>query len=569
MQEATVQVTPSNWKKWTIDIVLQILVYAAILALFSHLRPLARPDSFALLEIAREMLANHNWVTPTLNNAIQLDYTPLFFWLTALSFKMFGFTALAARFWPGVFGIIGITSLYAFGYWYSGRRMGWLCAITLGSSALFLTISSAGNPYGMATVLLSSSLCCLFAASVTDSNRVRGWLITLAWALMGLNTLTMGLAGLLLPLIIITIYWSVMQQCVLIKTLFSPRGIFVFLIITLPWFLLVQKANPGFLTYYFFHLHVLTYFGNFTNAIQIILAIFLGSLTAFLPWSVLLNMGYWGCRPASWATRFERPLGVLILIWISIIAIYLIGVTPSSLLWISLLGPAFALAFSKALDLYWDYDDVRLAKQSADLLVLFLILLTALFIFLGGLISSFKSLFSMTHSTEIIWWSLYALILITGIICYSCLKRSGLHAVCIAFALTGIICTISCISLLPTLRQNSMQPVIDYLQQHVAADDVVANYDVYYPELSFYLHKPIVSLDWQNPPTYSTLHQDTSGWVVSAPFFWQTMQHNKRHFYIVAPPAALGDLQQVIPMQALTVLVQTPNAILLGNTAGN
>lgn len=569
MQEATVQATPSNWKNWVLDIALQVIIYAAILSLFSYIRPLARPDSFALLEMAREMLANHNWVTPTLNNAIEFDYSPLFLWLTALSFKVFGLTAFAARFWPGVFGIVGVISLYIFGCWYSGRRMGWLCAATLGSSALFLTLSSAGNPYGIAAVLLSGSLCSLFAASVTNSTRARGWLITLAWAVMGLNILTLGLAGLVLPLIIMGIYCLIMQQQAIAKALISPRGMVVFLAITLPWFLLAQKANPGFLNYYFFHLHVLNYFGNFTNAIQIILAIFLGSLAAFLPWSVLLNMGYWGCRPSNWATRFERPLGVLILIWISCTAIYLVGVAPSSLLWLSLLGPAFALAFSKALDLYWDHDDPRLAKQSADLLVLFLILLTALFIFLGGLVPSFKALFSLTYSTEMVWWGLYTLILITGIICYLCLKKSGLHYVCLAFTVTGIICTISCMALLPSLRQTSMQPVIDYLQQHVKTDDVVANYEVYYPELSFYLNKPIISLDWQNPPAYSILHQDTSAWVVSAPYFWQTMQHNKRNFYLIVPPAALADLQQAVPVQSLTVLVKTPIAVLLGNNTGH
>jgi 4-amino-4-deoxy-L-arabinose transferase-like glycosyltransferase len=52
------------------------------------------PDEGRYAEIAREMLALQDWLIPRLNLLPYLEKPPLVYWLTALSFKVFGFTAL-------------------------------------------------------------------------------------------------------------------------------------------------------------------------------------------------------------------------------------------------------------------------------------------------------------------------------------------------------------------------------------------------------------------------------------------------------------------------------------------
>src|SRR5262245_43814699 len=48
-------------------------------------------------QIAREMLARHDWVTPTLNGRPWLEKPVLYYWLAMLSYRFFGVSDWAAR----------------------------------------------------------------------------------------------------------------------------------------------------------------------------------------------------------------------------------------------------------------------------------------------------------------------------------------------------------------------------------------------------------------------------------------------------------------------------------------
>src|SRR5437588_12410870 len=48
-------------------------------------------------QIAREMLARHDWIVPTLNGRAWLEKPVLYYWLAMLSYKLFGISDWAAR----------------------------------------------------------------------------------------------------------------------------------------------------------------------------------------------------------------------------------------------------------------------------------------------------------------------------------------------------------------------------------------------------------------------------------------------------------------------------------------
>lgn len=569
MQEALATTRPartiSSWKTRLLDISLLIIGLVLITLIFGYLRPLARPDAIPMLETAREMLANHNWITPTLNNAIQLEYPPLFYWLTAISFKLFGYTLFAARLWPAIFGIIGVSTLYLFGDWFEGRRMGWACALIATSSMLFLTLMTAASPYLMGSVLLTVGLCSMFVASLSNSASNRAWLATLFWVACALNSLLLGLAGVLLPLLIAVIYFLIMRNNIALKSLFSPRGIAIFLLMVLPWYIIVAKHTPGFLHYFFYESIRLNYLSHFHKGLETFMLILFSAFVALAPWSLLGNLGYWASRATAWDDRFDRPLGTLILVWVSITFIYLIGLAPSSLFWISLLTPAFVLAFAKAVHRWWDVPDHRLFKESRSLLVIMLMLLTAFFCLISRFSSGISFGFATDSYTEKLIWAIYALFLIGGIAAYYALKsEKGLKATAMVFFFTGLIGTIALVSLLPKLRQDSIQPIISYIQTHEQAGDVVANYQQYYPELSFTTHKsPVIMVDWNAVPAYASINQNTISWVVDSGFFWQTMQKNGRKVYFIAPVSSLPALVDTIKKNHLKVVVKTGQTVLL------
>ncbi|MBY0545620.1 MAG: glycosyltransferase family 39 protein [Gammaproteobacteria bacterium] len=556
-----------SWKTRLLDICLLVVGLSFIIGLFGYLRPLARPDALAFLETAREMLVNHDWVTPTLNNAITLDYPPLFFWLTALNFKLFGYSLFAARLWPAIFGIIGVVNLYLFGSWWAGRRMGYACALIATSSMLWLTLMTAAAPYIMGSVLLTISLCSIFAAGLTASASHRGWLATLFWTCCGLNTLLLGTAGLVLPLLIAIIHFTVMSNKEGLKSLVSPRGIFIFAILTLPWYFLAAQNNPGFLSFFFYKAVWLDYLAHFHHGLQFLLIIFFATFAALLPWSVLANMGFWACLARSWDARFDKPLGTFLIIWVIVTTVYLIGIAPLSLFWVALLTPALSIALSKALYRWWSTTDQPLFKASRGLLILFIVLLTAFFCLMSRYTSNLAIGFITSPETAKLLVILYVIFLAGGIAAYFTLKRrEGLKDTAIVFFCLGLVGTITFVSALPRLRADSMQSIIQYIQTHQKADDVVANYQHYYPEVAFSLQKaPIVMVDSMDMPTYARLNQNTGTWMVTAPFFWQTLQKNGRHVFLIAPASAMSGLAETITANHLNLVAGANGVVLLTN----
>ncbi|HMA31277.1 MAG TPA: phospholipid carrier-dependent glycosyltransferase, partial [Casimicrobiaceae bacterium] len=60
-------------------------------------RKLQHPDEGRYAEIAREMVATGNWVTPRVNGIKYFEKPALQYWLTAASFEAFGISEWTAR----------------------------------------------------------------------------------------------------------------------------------------------------------------------------------------------------------------------------------------------------------------------------------------------------------------------------------------------------------------------------------------------------------------------------------------------------------------------------------------
>lgn len=64
---------------------------------FSGLIPLLDPDEPVYGETAKEMIATGDWISPQIYGEFWYDKPPLFYWLEAVSFSIFGVSTWAAR----------------------------------------------------------------------------------------------------------------------------------------------------------------------------------------------------------------------------------------------------------------------------------------------------------------------------------------------------------------------------------------------------------------------------------------------------------------------------------------
>lgn len=224
------------------------------------IRPLWEPDEGRYAEIAREMLASGDWLTPRLNGVLYFEKPPLQYWLSALSMKLFGLSGAAAR-----LPLALASGLMIWAAWRLAKRLGareplWAAFMAATGLLAFLV----GQILTL-DALFSAFLVAAIAAFMEAVARRREGQSTLGWTLLTFTLLagamlTKGLAEMILTggilLFSLAFAWkdAGLRRAVL-RTALDPLGWLLYLILVAPWFWAVNRANPGHAQFFFIHEH--------------------------------------------------------------------------------------------------------------------------------------------------------------------------------------------------------------------------------------------------------------------------------------------------------------------------
>src|SRR4051794_23287073 len=94
------------------------LLFAAaiVVVFFAGLNiPLVGPDEPRYAQVAREMFARGDWITPTLGGFNWFEKPALLYWLEIVSYHVFGVSEFAARFGSTLFGLVTVGALWLLG----------------------------------------------------------------------------------------------------------------------------------------------------------------------------------------------------------------------------------------------------------------------------------------------------------------------------------------------------------------------------------------------------------------------------------------------------------------------
>lgn len=224
-------------------------------------------------EAAREMVANHDWVTLRINNGFRyLEKAPLMYWLVAASYEIFGVHDWSTRL-PIALGMLTLLLVvYRIGRRFYGDEGGLYAALALGTGF---------GPFIYTRFLIPEMLVALWLAlgfdffltsleqtSGEQSERGEQPSVFVCWGLaatMALNVLTKGLIGLVFPVGTIFLYLLLTRNLRHLLRLRLFSSFLVFLLIAAPWHLLAGFRNPaqgeakGFFWFYFINEHFLRY----------------------------------------------------------------------------------------------------------------------------------------------------------------------------------------------------------------------------------------------------------------------------------------------------------------------
>ena len=233
------------------------LVIALALIWFANLeyRTLIKPDEGRYAEIPREMVASGDWVTPRLNDLKYFEKPPLQYWATATAYTVFGEHQWTSRLWTALTGFAGILLVWFAGMHLFGREAAGHATLLLSSSLLYVLMGHVNTlDMGVTFFLTLGILGLLLAQAQADVKKQRNWMLV-AWAGLALAVLSKGLMGIILPGAALFIYCVVQRDFGVLKRMHWLPGLGVFLLISVPWFVLVMQANPEFFDKFFIYEH--------------------------------------------------------------------------------------------------------------------------------------------------------------------------------------------------------------------------------------------------------------------------------------------------------------------------
>jgi 4-amino-4-deoxy-L-arabinose transferase-like glycosyltransferase len=280
-------------------------------------------------QIAREMLARHDWVTPVLYGEVWLEKPILYYWLTMVAYMVFGVSDWAARVPSAAFATLMVVGVYLFSL-RMRRGMQLDAALITASCALVLGMARGASTDMPLTAPFAVAMLCWYAWHESG----RRWLLLAFYFLIALGMLAKGpVAPFLAAVIIVGFCLLLRQPRQIVKTLWIP-GVLVFLVVALPWYVEVQLRNPQFLRFFILEQNLERFGTNMYRHKQPFWYYLPVTLAATAPWSVFAVAGFVGAirRWREWAGRnlSSNALAVFLLLW-AVVPILFFSLSQSKL----------------------------------------------------------------------------------------------------------------------------------------------------------------------------------------------------------------------------------------------
>jgi 4-amino-4-deoxy-L-arabinose transferase-like glycosyltransferase len=362
----------NDWLPWllTAAVAFVLLYKLGSVALFE-------PDEGRNAEKAREILLLNDWVTPHENFYPVLDKPIFFYWLIAISYKLFGVSEWAARL-PSLLSALGcVLLIYRFSRSHWRRWVALWSALILVTNVEFFILARIVIFDMPLTFFQTVALLAFYEAVHTENRRRRAALCLALYLALGAGTLIKGLVAVVIPGIVFFLFILFRGRWQILRRIYLIPGAGVFLAVVLPWYLQADARNPGYLNYYLWAEH----FGRYTSAsfdrsepwyyfIGVVLA-------GFFPWTLILP---WIIKH-FWRRDWDDKTLYLVL-WVSIPVLFF-SASHSKL-------PHYILPIFPALSILAGATLIGLYEQSASKLRAAMILvwvvqsLNALYLLLGS-----------------------------------------------------------------------------------------------------------------------------------------------------------------------------------------
>ena len=541
---------------WGRDLVLLIIILGALFGVALGARALWGPDEGRYVEIPREMVTTGDYVTPRLNGVKYFEKPPLFYWLEAAAIHLFGLREWALRLVPALSALLGCLAVYAAGRRFYGRRAGLLAAGVLATCPLYYFLGNAITLDMTVSVLLTVALLAFLVALQEPEGPRRRNLLWTFYLALALATLTKGLIGIVIPGMIVVAWMVLMGEWDLLRRIRLGSGAVLFLIVAVPWHVLVARANPEFLYFYFIHEHLLRYLTKIHARYEppwFFVPVLLGGM---IPWTAFLFPALRDALPLPWRSfwhrRRERRVELFLLLWAGLVFVFF-SLSDSKLVpYILPVVPPLALLLGRHLGELWERQDTRELRIACG----------ALLVLAGGLgvaLALGPRLFAgqpkIAEPFAVLGGRVYLLagsLLLLGVVPFIFARQRRPDRSLAAVFACGVLFLLAFVVCLPVFNADrSTRSLALWLKPRLRPGDQVVTYRAYFQELPVYLQRRITVAGWRGELEMGTEAENTSAWMIDLGTFERLWQ-GPGTVYLVTEDDRLDDLERAgLPLYVL------------------
>lgn len=522
-------ITNGSNASWFVDLFILALLFTVFYSIWLGAHPLFVPDEGRYSEVAREMIATGDYITPRINGVAFLDKPILYYWLQASAIHWFGLNEWALRFWPACLGVFGCLMTYVAGRKLFERRTGLLSACLLATCPLYYGAAHYANLDLEVAVWISSSLFCLIMAlRFPEKTSRRFFIFMLAYIFSALAVLTKGLIGIVFPILILSAWIFSTHQKNIFKKIYLMTGIAILFVIILPWYVLVQKANPEFLHFFFVTQQISRFLSteHFNNKTPIWFYIPI-LLIGFFPWVLLLFQTIF-----HQIKQIQQTAILFLLLWALIIFIFFSIPHSKTIGYILPILPALALLTGNYLNQFWNQP----AKK-----ILLLFSFFSIGIVVIALAAPHVTSWNINLKLIPYLYCIAIIFFISGSVAFL-LRKKNFQALFYCFLISSSASLLTVNATTTILNQKSIKPLAMKIKKQLHPHDVIVTFYRYYQDLPLYLERRITILaDWNSPDIekrdnwvrelwYGKRFQDTHAWLIDEKTFWQTWHSQKTVF---------------------------------------
>jgi len=336
-------------------------------------------------EVAKEILKTGDWITLRFNYKEWFDKPPLYMWITALFYSLWGWNEFTTRITSALFGIGHVIAVYFFGKVLFNRKVGFFSALVLATSFQFIVQSRLALLDIPLSFFISLSFLFFYLGT---KNPDKNWCYLLSFLCMGFATLTKGPIGAIIPVAVIGIYLVLIKNLDQLRRMKLSLAILIFLFVASPWYIIEFLRHGRVFIDKFFLLRTIsrytTPFEGHTGPFYYYFGIlFLG----FFPWSSFLPLSFFNLLKKG-----KRKKSFFVLTWFVFIFVFFSSAKSKLPGYILPLYPACALSVGKL------WEEILVSKNTLSrkglhlsFALLFILLLILAFVLLFVAKASFPA----------------------------------------------------------------------------------------------------------------------------------------------------------------------------------